>query len=328
MAGNGRIKTTTDKHISTIQSIITDNNLPLIFKGLIDIDSVKHTGMAKIHFFCTECNDDIKSISIDNFKKNRKCSGCSNRNRKNRCMKSFSHYHKLIEDEILNKNLPYLCNGTNHYDGKKKTKVDFDCNKHKLSFSASIDNFLAGKGCPECGKERMITSKLKSHNEHISGFEEIHSDKYLYDKFVWNGVHEPSTFICKVHNYEFQRTPANFRRKVEHCPLCSGEIDINTIPTDVYVQRITKNGLVFCKFGISTDTHRRMVQQKWLSGAEHELLWNHTFENRIDAMRLEKLLKESVDRGVVDISVLPDGFTETFDEKYLSLVLEIVNNFK
>lgn len=311
-----------EKRIEKILSKISKEQLPIKFNKIIDFKN----GSSVISITCDHGHT-TETVSIDNFLKRGKCPTCSMSKKGKATLKTQDEYESSIL-KSLKERPHYRLVGFEKFNTKKDSLVNFHCNKHDKPFSMSIDNFLRNKGCIECGKERMITSKVKSHDEHIRGFKEIHNDKYLYDQFVWNGVHEPSIFICQVHNYEFQRTPANFRRKVEHCPLCSGEIDINTIPTDVYVQRITKNGLVFCKFGISSDTHRRMMQQKWSSGAEHELLWNHTFENRIDAMRLEKLLKESVERGIVDISVLPDGFTETFDEKYLSLVLEIVNNFK
>lgn len=328
MAGKGATKITKEQHIETINLIVSDNDLPLEFKGFIDYDKSSSTGMVKINFFCKLCNDNITSMSIDNFKKNKKCSGCSSRTRKDRVLKPLSYYISKIDEMIDLKNLPYSYTVPLYYVGKKNTRIEFECNVHKTKFSMTIDNFLKERGCIECGKERSSKAKNKTIEEHISVFVEIHGDKYSYDNFTWNGVHGNSLFTCNIHNYTFEKTPCNFRKKREHCPLCNGEVDINTIPTEFYIQRIIKDGLVFCKLGISTDTHRRMVQQKWQSGAEHELIWKHTFPTRIEAMKLEKTLMESIDHGVVDSSVLPDGFTETFDEKYLDIVLEIVNNFK
>ena len=312
-----------EKRIEKILSKITNEKLPIKFNKILNFKN----GYSLISITCDQGHT-TETVSIDNFLKRGTCPVCSLTKKGKATLKTQVEYETLILESL--KERPYYrFIGFSKFNTKKDSIVNFHCDKHNVPFSMNVDNFLRNRGCFECGKERMIASKEKNQQEYIDGFIKIYGDKYLYDEFIWTGIQNKSTFICKEHNYSFQKTPANFRKtNREHCPLCSGEIDINTIPTDVYVQRITKNGLVFCKFGISTDTHRRMMQQKWLSGAEHELLWNHTFDNRIDAMRLEKLLKESVERGVVDISVLPDGFTETFDEKYLSLVLEIVNNFK
>jgi len=316
-----------EHYISIINNVIVENNLPLKFIGFIDFESAKKSGNTKIHFFCTECNDEITSMSIDNFKKNRKCSGCSKRTVSERFLKPLPHYLKLIDDEILFRNVPYICKGTTNFIDRKNTKIDFFCTKHDIPFSMSIDNFLRGKGCYECGKERTTSSKVKSLDEHIQKFVNLHGEKYSYDKFIWVNNQTNCTITCKVHNYDFQKTPANFRRTVEHCPLCNGEVDINTLPTQLYVQSIVKDGLNFGKFGISLDTHRRMTQQQWKSGAEHQVLTTVTCNTRTEALKLEKLLKESIPSGFVDSSVLPDGHTETFDAQYLNIVLEIVNSF-
>lgn len=312
------------KRIEKILLKISDENLPIKFNKILNFKN----GSSLISITCNHGHT-TETVSIDNFLKRGRCPICSDNKRNTHCILPFESYIESINKmpAIVKKHYTYI--DVIHFNTKKDSKIKFYCNIHKTTFVKSIDGFLSGRGCLECGKERTTNAKVKNHQVYLDGFIKLYGDKYLYDEFVWTGIQNKSTFICKEHNYAFQKTPANFRKTYrEHCPLCSGEIDINTIPTDLYVQRITKNGLVFCKFGISTDTHRRMMQQKWSSGAEHELLWNHTFENRVDAMRLEKLLKESVERGVVDISVLPDGFTETFDEKYLEVVLEIVNNFK
>jgi hypothetical protein len=242
-------------------------------------------------------------------------------------LKTQDEYENIILENISINKKHYTYVEFEYFKTKKDSKVKFNCIKHDINFSMSIDNFLCGKGCTKCGHDRMVESKIKSLDEHILKFVNLHGEKYSYDKFIWVNNQTNCTITCKVHNYDFQKTPANFRRKVEHCPLCNGEVDISTLPTQVYVQSITKDGLTFGKFGISLDTHRRMLQQRWISGAEHQVLTSITCENRVSAQKLERLLKESIPSGFVDSSVLPDGHTETFDAQYLNIVLEIVNSF-
>ena len=323
MAGTGRVRLTESDHISRIAEIIKSIPTLKFNKILNYVD-----GRSKISITCNVCNITSETCNIDNFYKRKRCPNCSLSKKGKATLKTQDEYEKTIKEFIINTNSKYVYKNFVYYKTKKDSRISLWCDKHNLNFVMSIDNFLKGRGCAECGKERTTKSKVKSEQVHIDKFIEIHGDKYSYDNFIWNGVQGKSLFTCNVHNYTFEKTPCNFRKNREHCPLCTGEVDINTIPTEFYIQRITKDGFVFCKLGISTDTHRRMLQQKWQSGAKHELLWKKTFPTRIEALKLERLLMESIERGVVDSSVLPDGFTETFDEKYLSIVLEIVNSFE
>lgn len=322
MAGNGRVRITKEIHEERIR------NKLILLPTLVYIDIIDYVdGKSKIHFNCSVCNSESKTCSIDNFYKRVRCPECSNLNKNQRHLIPLSQYeNEIMRSESVTNGL-YLYNGIEFFKTKKYSRINLTCIKHDIPFSMSIDNFVRGKGCSKCGIERSSLSKVKSRQQHIDGFEQLHANKYLYDNFIWNGVHSPCTFICKLHNYEFEKTPANFRRKVEHCPLCNGNVDINTLPTQLYVQSIVKDGLKFGKFGISLDTNRRMIQQQWKSGAEHQVLTIITFNTRTSAIQLEKILKESIPHGVVDYSVLPDGHTETFDAQYLHIVLEIVNSF-
>lgn len=323
MTGTGRVRVTESEHIRRIGEII--NSIPTLkFNKILNYVG----GRSKISITCDVCNTTTETCSIDNFYKRKRCPQCSLSKKGKATLKTQDEYKKTIKEFIITNNSNYVYKNFVYFKTKKDSRITLWCDKHKSEFTMSVDNFLKGRGCYDCGKERMIKSKNKPREEHISVFVDIHGDKYSYDSFEWVDVHKPAMFTCNIHNYTFTKTPANFRRKMEHCPLCTGEVDINTIPTEFYIQRITKDGFVFCKLGISTDTHRRMLQQKWQSGSEHELLWKKTFPTRIVALKLERLLMESIERGVVDSSVLPDGFTETFDEKYLSIVLEIVNSFE
>lgn len=73
---------------------------------------------------------------------------------------------------------------------------------------------------------------------------------------------------------------------------------------------------------------RRVNEQSRDSEFVHEVLVERFFEDGNKPLLLEKFIKQYIESGVVSTEELPSGFTETFDEKYLKSVLEIVNTFK
>ena len=59
---------------------------------------------------------------------------------------------------------------------------------------------------------------MYSIKEIIERFKGIHGDKYCYDKFVYNGMHNKSCIVCPEHG-EFYQTPHS-HLKGQGCPKC------------------------------------------------------------------------------------------------------------
>lgn len=64
----------------------------------------------------------------------------------------------------------------------------------------------------------------------LESFRKVHGDRYDYSKFVYNGTHTKSIFICKIHG-EFETTPKTHLKT--NCAKCS-----NNFPktTEIFVE--------------------------------------------------------------------------------------------
>lgn len=312
------------KRVLKIEAKIRDENLPLVFGGIIDFKN----GRSKIRLTCQHGHS-TSTVSIDNFMKRGKCPKCSKDNRTEQATNSPEYYIEQLNE------LPNVKSGVwsfvelTRYETKKKSSVRMLCHVHNLNFSPNFDNLLRSKGCKECGKIRTSESKIKTRDEHIKGFRAIHGDLYSYELFEWNGVHEPATFVCIEHNHPFVKTPANFRRTEHpHCPICADGVDINLYPTDIYVQMVKRYNDVFCKFGISIDCNRRRLQQEGKANSTNEFVKIITVGNRHIALDVERQIKKVVKCGYVSKDVFPDGFSETFNPEDLHKVLEILKEYE
>lgn len=87
-------------------------------------------------------------------------------------------------------------------------------------FNQRPDNHLSGKGCPKCGNNKISVSRKKSEEEILRKIISKHSDRYDYDKFIYNGYHIKSIITCLKENHgDFKQSPAN-HLKGAGCPKC------------------------------------------------------------------------------------------------------------
>lgn len=100
-----------------------------------------------------------------------------------------------------------------------KDKVVVTCHKHG-DFIISIVNFLNGRKCPLCNKEkRENTHKNEFLNAFIGKAAQIHNNRYDYSKVEYVDAKTKVCIICPEHG-EFWQTPDAHLRGQE-CPLCS-----------------------------------------------------------------------------------------------------------
>ena len=99
------------------------------------------------------------------------------------------------------------------------TKLPVICKKHGL-FWVTSNNHLQGKGCPECGKEKVGNKKRLSVDEVIRRIKEVHGDKYIIpEDFKYVNNFEKVKLICPKHS-EFWQNPFNLWKGVG-CPKCN-----------------------------------------------------------------------------------------------------------
>lgn len=80
--------------------------------------------------------------------------------------------------------------------------------------------------------------------------------------------------------------------------------------------------------GVTNDINRRISQQKHYAHTEHDVLLIEDFETRREAQDLEQKIKGTITNKVVEKEDFPDGYTETFNEEDLDLVLSMIKEWK
>ena len=106
----------------------------------------------------------------------------------------------------------------NKYDYSKveyinaHTKVCIICPIHG-EFWITPNSHLNGSGCPECGRNKKMTTE-----DFIERAREVHGDKYDYSKVEYVNTKTKVCIICPIHG-EFYVSPAN-HLKERGCPKC------------------------------------------------------------------------------------------------------------
>ena len=92
-------------------------------------------------------------------------------------------------------------------------KVDIFCRIHGY-FKQPPVNHYNGAGCPSCSHNSEVTQ-----SEWLVRFKSIHGDKYNYDKFIYNQIHEKVIIECKIHG-DFEQSPSQHFHQEQGCPTC------------------------------------------------------------------------------------------------------------
>lgn len=74
------------------------------------------------------------------------------------------------------------------------------------------------QGCPKCFFDRRKYILRISQEDIIGKFREKHGDRYGYNSFIYNGMHEKSLIDCKKHGQFLQN--AHEHLKGSGCPVC------------------------------------------------------------------------------------------------------------
>lgn len=321
-------------YIDSILRTIEENKLNIEFVKIINFKNAK----SNFCYTCWDCKSSVLECRIDNFTTRKKCQHCGVMKQQHGTSvpKTESQYRHECLKRISREKKPWEYIQTISYNDKKNSKIEFFCNKHDVTFYLTFDDFLGHRvGCYDCGVERMVQSKRKDVNTMKKELIKIHGYKYTYDYFQYDESYDyhstECVFGCSIHkNVKIYKTVPNFRKTDrEHCPVCNEREGTMREPSTLYVQRITHpiKG-VFYKLGVTNDISRRISQQKHYANTEHEVLLIEDFETRREAQDLEQKIKGTITNKVVDKEDFPDGYTETFNESDLDLVLSMIKEWK
>lgn len=184
-------------------------------------------------------------------------------------------------------------------------RVTIICKKHG-NFSQNAADHIAGRGCPECGKENQRSSK----QNFIKNAVLKHGEKYDYSKIKYETSIRKVIIICPVHG-EFKQIPNNHLNG-QGCPSC-GKSGFDPIkPAILYYIRIDKDNDIFYKIGV---TNRTIEERFKCEDAEITELHKWEYEFGRDAANKEGEIKEIFKNNLFNgLPILKRvGNTEIFD---------------
>jgi hypothetical protein len=149
----------------------------------------------------------------------------SNHLRSKYCCPACAGKVRINQDEFIAKAINV--HGVDKYDyinviySNCATTVTIICKIHG-SFNQFPDQHLKGRGCSRCSN--LITPHIKSNKEEfICKANGLHgTDKYGYNKVIYNSCSKKVTITCKLHG-DFEQTP-NGHLSGMGCPKC-GKIE-------------------------------------------------------------------------------------------------------
>ena len=110
-----------------------------------------------------------------------------------------------------------------------QTPLTISCPIHG-DFNQTPNNHLKGKGCMQCGLERMKLSRTGNKEDFIEKANKVHDNYYNYDNVLYVTNINKVSITCPIHG-EFLCTPNN-HLSGKGCPTCSrskGELLIEKI---------------------------------------------------------------------------------------------------
>ena len=131
----------------------------------------------------------------------------------------------------------------NKYDYSKvnyinnETKVCIICDVHG-EFWQKPSAHLSGSGCYKCGKVSMSEKQAMTKSEFIQRANEIHGNKYNYDKVILNGMNNKVIITCPEHG-DFKQTPSSHINNKCGCPKCGNKLknQINKLTTETFIEK-------------------------------------------------------------------------------------------
>jgi len=103
-----------------------------------------------------------------------------------------------------------------------KEKIEVRCTKHDQVFKKSIQNYLAGVGCPKCKEENYSKKRAKTTKDFIEKAHKIHGELlYDYSDTIYVNSRTKLDIVCKTHGV-FNQYPQNHIAG-NGCPKCAFE---------------------------------------------------------------------------------------------------------
>lgn len=168
--------------------------------------------------------------------------------------------------------------------------VEIICKEHG-SFWQSPSNHLAGKGCPFCANNMLL-----SQSEFIDKAKMIHGDTYDYSHVDYKGGRKPVTIICPIHG-QFNQIPY-VHLNGSGCPVCG--YDNRIVHRDSIAAH--QKAMLTCldRYGVTNPMNDINIRAKHLKVVQSDIVntkriqtkrKNQSFNTSLSEYRLGLLLK-------------------------------------
>lgn len=206
-----------------------------------------------------------------------------------------------------------------------KTKVTIICNIHG-DFYLTPNKHLNGRGCQLCALAERDEKRRKDISVFINEANIEHNNRYHYNLVEYINTDTKICILCTEHG-DFWQTP-NHHIKGNGCPSCNKNGFNHSRPSFFYIQKIeSQNNIISYKFGITnTSAKQREYRQNNLSKYDVTNIFNIKLIG-YEALELENIIKCSIKTNYLSKDVFSDGYTETFNPKFINDVETIITDY-
>lgn len=287
-------------------------------KGVYTFDKLDYINAhTKVKLFCVSGQHYFTIAPMHMVSKSSK--GC------NKCQKNTAYTTEEFVEKI-SKLYPTLTFEKTVYKTQRSGNVIVTCHADPTDvhdWEVAAHTLIKGK--TQCG---ICSGKSgRTPEQFVKEARKVHGDKYNYPHPYKNSM-KNIDIECPIDGHGIFSQSPKAHLAGRGCPKCGKYGYQPSQPGYFYVQKLESDDKVLYKYGITGDMDRRITEQSRNSVFNHTILVERYFEDGKKPLVLEKFLKTYIESGVATPDELQSGFTETFDAKYLEVVLEIVNNFK
>lgn len=211
-----------------------------------------------------------------------------------------------------------------------QTRIVCSCSIHGEQPSQTIMDVLTGRKCRECRVDSLAKANTISDETHIQNFMDTgayhsetkfwRSDKKTPHTKYRNGVSAHWWVSCGECKTTVETLYTTLKQGGLSCNCSSYKQKFS------YVHLIKDSDLeIGLKFGISNDVHRRFMGQQNMTNLLMENIGVWEFDNSANCKKAERVLKNTMDCGVISKELFPDGYSET---TYIHNIDNIINVYE
>lgn len=293
-----------------------------IFLGFVGCWSGKDTRIAMV---CD--NGHVYVCRVGVFLKGHGCADCRNVANGNRNRKDGSTLLTELKLEAESRGDCEIVGFDGGYKNISVPNLIVRCFEHE-EYKISPYNFLTLKlGCHECGGSKRKTEAVAIADVEREAGERGNCEFVCFEGGYVNVITRNLVMKCPIHD-EYKTSYSGFVYSKCGCPLCATRGYKPSESAYIYVQKLS-GGVDAIKFGITSNTKRRMYSQATKSKLKHELVFSYKFKTGVIARRVENEIKKKYREYTKYVSkdMMQDGYTETIPASLLTNFLKDVKSW-